>query len=271
MVVPVEASQLKLRITSKYPLPKMKSQRRKLAKEEQKKKAEELRKRNIGIGWDIVEGPSVGTNRKTVFDSDVEDVEEQVEQIAEDKDTKEEEDDDSVVEEVAGEDARMAAETQRSAWKIALMSSRHKANNKKRRRPKDKEVVEEVNLDDDILALLDADKAAATTSNTKVPTTVVGGPPSGKRTTFLVGPPPDISPPPVDAGNNISVVVLNSETASEPMGYNFGVPKPSNVALMLSRSGDNLIQGLKRSKKQKYGSTRRGRPCKVFAINRKQQ
>jgi hypothetical protein len=138
-----------------------------------------------------------------------------------------------------------------------------------------KEVVEDENLNDDILALLDADRAAALqscklkTSNT-APISV-GVPPGGKRTTFLVGPPPDNPSPPVNSGNNISVVVLNAENASEPMGYNIGVPKPSNVALMLSRSGDNLIQGLKRSKKQKYGSTMRGRPCKVFSFNSKQQ
>jgi hypothetical protein len=254
----------------------MKSERRKLAKEQQKKKSEELRKRNIGIGLTIVNEPTVNpNNKKTVFDWDMENVEEQEEKPAETKSTNEEgsDDDDSEVEEVAGKDARMAAETQRSALKLAIISTHRKT--KKRRRLRVKKVVEDENLDDDMLALLDADRAAALlsckpkTSNT-APITV-GVPPGGKRTTFLVGPPPDNSPPPVNAGNNISVVILNSENASEPMGYNIGVPKPSNVALMLSRTGDNLIQGLKRSKKQKYGSTMRGRPCKVFSINSKQQ
>ena len=119
-------------------------------------------------------------------------------------------------------------------------------------------------LNEELFALLDADRI----SNSKRRKTEPKGEAlsgTGKRTTFVVEGQSSSDFEKIKVDYNIELVVLKGANSQEYdiMGSTVGT-RPSATALLLSRHGNNLAQGLKRNKKRKYG-TKRGRPSKTFS------
>jgi len=244
-----------------------------LVKQQQKAASEELRKRNLGVGL-VIDGDAVNNaakkNKTTVFDDEFLFEEEDPIVDASTADNEQSPEDDSAVEEVPLEEARKAVQSQQTAERaFQIATKRKRKKNKKLPSAEHHDNDDDDNLDDELFALLDANRMQTKINIRDSKQSSVAVAAENKRTTFVLESSDTQTIVRNAGGFHIDVVVLDAKDGAQndPMGFTIGT-KPSKVALLLSTTNNNnansLMQGLKTSKKAKYGASR-GRPSRLFS------
>jgi hypothetical protein len=229
-------------------------------REKRRRQRGDLKAKNSGTGLDISTEPASTTNKKIIFDDEIEPAIEEMDEVNEEpveeqNEEEQDDDDDDAVEEVKGGEARDKIVSQMKAERETVVRPKKKKKRKERKQA-EKEEDEEEELDDDFFAQVDS----VMSEEQKKRKLQDADKPKSTHTTFVFHQEDKEADAPKPVDHNIQVVVLKEQSTASMASAVVAVPttKLSEEAMLYSRGrlvdgkdgGSPPQRGKKRQKKE---------------------